>query len=216
MLEEILSAVLASTASAGIVAFLSKSLLSQWLSKDLEVYKARLQRETNAELERIKAEVTRVNLEHQVRFTRLHEHRARVISGIFARLGRLHSTLLVWLQALTSGSADDLMPRYNDVVERCREFIDFYHPHAIWLDSASCESIDHVLVLLDAPINALIVSVQKGTSDSTALINAIQGLTTELPRIRHHLDEHFRIILGMTQAEVGALANSITEPRENT
>jgi hypothetical protein len=84
--ETILTTFLASSASATVVVFLSKSLLKLWLDKDLEAYRAQLGRESAREVEQLRAQLQRVAVEHEVRFSRLHAKRTSVIATIFSSL----------------------------------------------------------------------------------------------------------------------------------
>ena len=111
MLETFLQVIVGSTISAGIVAYLSKSLLSLWLSKDLEAHKARLQSESAREIERLKADLARTNAEHQVRFSRLHEKQACIIAGVFGRLDKVHLAIRDWTQFMRLGGPPD-MPNF--------------------------------------------------------------------------------------------------------
>jgi hypothetical protein len=67
----LLTTLLTSTVLLGIVGWLIRSLFGHLLSKDIEKFKARL-------------EVA--SIEHQIRFTRLHEKQANVIAEIYAKL----------------------------------------------------------------------------------------------------------------------------------
>ena len=71
-LEAILTTVLAPSASASVVVFLSKSLLRLWLDKDLETHRANLARQSAEEVEKLRPQLGQVAMEHEVRFTRLH------------------------------------------------------------------------------------------------------------------------------------------------
>ncbi len=62
MLETILTAILATGVGAGILAYLIRTLITHWLDKDIESYKARLAAEHAQELERHKAELARSSL----------------------------------------------------------------------------------------------------------------------------------------------------------
>src|SRR5258705_526837 len=95
-IETILQTVLASSASAGIVAYLSKSLLTQWLNKDLAAFRTKLATDSARQLEQLRAQRQSVALENQVRFKRLHERGAVILEHIFARLDVLHDAFRLW------------------------------------------------------------------------------------------------------------------------
>lgn len=63
-----------------------KSLIEKMLAKDLERFRASLNSEANSTIERLKHELQLVSLEHQVRFSKLHEKRAEVIAELYGLL----------------------------------------------------------------------------------------------------------------------------------
>src|SRR5206468_522580 len=87
------------SASASVVVFLSKSVLKLWLDKDLETHRSDLARQSAEEVEKLRAQLAQVAVEHEVRFKRMHEKRTWVIAGIFARLETLHAAVRSWYYA---------------------------------------------------------------------------------------------------------------------
>jgi hypothetical protein len=67
------------------VGYLIKTLVSSRLEKDAEAFKADLKRNSDMEIERLKNALQMTALEHQVRFSKLHERRAEII-GKLSRL----------------------------------------------------------------------------------------------------------------------------------
>lgn len=65
-----------------IAAHLGRSQLAHWLNKDLERERARLA----TDVERVKADLTKLNAEHTVRFTSLHAKRAEVVAKLYSLL----------------------------------------------------------------------------------------------------------------------------------
>src|SRR6266705_5339323 len=109
--ETVLTTVLASSASASVVVFLSKSLLKLWLDMDLETHRANLAQQSAEEVEKLRAQLAQVALEHEVRFKRMHEKRTWVIASIFAHLDRLHASVRQWSQRQALISIDSEVAR---------------------------------------------------------------------------------------------------------
>lgn len=61
---------------------LIKALLSTRLERETEAFKAELKRNADIEIERLKSSLQIAALEHQVRFSKLHEQRVDVISQL--------------------------------------------------------------------------------------------------------------------------------------
>ncbi len=66
----------------GAAAYLIKALVSTRLERETEAFKAELKRNADIEIERLKSSLQIAALEHQVRFSQLHEQRVDVISQL--------------------------------------------------------------------------------------------------------------------------------------
>ncbi len=201
--ETILQTVLASAASAGIVAYLAQRLLKQWLDKDLEAFRAKLAADSARELEQLRGQLSRLAIEHQIRFNRLHSQRAHVIANIFQRLEELHAALR-WLDTVhaTMGTAG-----VGDFEARARRAIDelekFYYPRAIWLERGLCDLLNNLisaagllLVVLDAEQKGVPIQIQGGPPDSSR--DLARKLSQNIVDARTALEARFRQILGIT------------------
>ena len=219
--ETVLTTVLASSASASVVVFLSKSVLKLWLDKDLETHRANLARQSAEEVERLRAQLAHVAVEHEVRFKRMHEKRTWVIAGIFARLETLHATVRSWfyshevvddLEAELEGKLEGPLPdlkalRRPEFEQRAREASEqlqaFYFPRAIWLERDLCNVLNDLVQTLDMLLHVLDtearVSRFEGGSDAKT-----RELATDLLRsvveARTALESRFRGILGISNA----------------
>jgi hypothetical protein len=66
-----------------VLGYLFKSLLSQLLTKDIEKFKSQLKADADVSIERLKSTLQMTALEHQVRFSKLHEKRALVVADLY-------------------------------------------------------------------------------------------------------------------------------------
>ena len=80
------------------LSWLARTLVSYFLSKDVEKYKASLRTETDIELERLRAQLQIENFRRQIRFSKLHEKQAEV-------LAQLYSLILTTIQHLETCAA---------------------------------------------------------------------------------------------------------------
>lgn len=205
--EAILTTVLASSASASVVVFLSRSLLRLWLDKDLETHKAKLARQSAEEVEKLRAQLAQVALEHEVRFKRMHERRTAIIATIFAHLERLHTTVRQWGQrqpllkdepVVRAAAAGAFAVEARTAMEKLEAF---YYPRAIWLERDLCDDLNHVISTL-----GLLLTVLQGAAVGVAVEVEGQDRTAELTaelleivgKARAALEKRFRSILGIT------------------
>ena len=80
--QEFLATFGGQTALLAAVAYLIKTLVSSRLEKDAEAFKADLKRNSEIEIERLKNALQMTALEHQVRFSKLHEQRVEIIGKL--------------------------------------------------------------------------------------------------------------------------------------
>src|SRR5947208_2204142 len=66
-----------------VLGYLFRSLLSQLLTKDVEKFKAELKANADVSIERLKSALQMAAVEHQVRFSKLHEKRALVVADLY-------------------------------------------------------------------------------------------------------------------------------------
>jgi hypothetical protein len=72
-----------SIALCGAAAWLTRSLIQHFLSKDLEKFRLELRTQHDVELERAKSDLQRLFREHEIRFSHLHEKRAEIIAELY-------------------------------------------------------------------------------------------------------------------------------------
>ncbi len=73
----------------GAAAWLIKTVLNQGLARDAEVFRTQLRADADKEIERLKNSLQMVAVEHQVRFSKLHEKRAEIMAELYKRLATL-------------------------------------------------------------------------------------------------------------------------------
>ncbi len=200
-IETILQTVLASSASAGIVAYLSKSLLTQWLNKDLEAFRTKLATDSARELEQLRTQLRRVALEHEVRFTRLQERRAVILTHIYARLDVLHEAFKLWTSRLRRAGTPSQPELWKKATEAYNALTSYYYPRAIWLDRETCDLLNAVVDKFSAVYTefTVIPSSEGFPQNVEAWDHAATAVLQEIPAARRQLERRFRAMLGVEQ-----------------
>ncbi len=101
-----------------VLAWLSKSLLSQFLTKDLDKFKGALEAEYATAAEKMKHDFVLLAAEHEVRFAKLHEKRAEVIAETHRLIREIDRTV-IYLSLFLLEDMDE-SPR-RDAVEEVKE-----------------------------------------------------------------------------------------------
>jgi hypothetical protein len=201
MIETILATILATGASAVLLAYLSRTLLGHWLDKDLAVYKASLSAAHDRALEQHKAVLARASTELQGRSTRLHDRRARIIARVYAKLDQVHQAVREWTRTLRVGQRRDMSKLRDSALGARNDFLEYYSRNTIWLDRGICDAINEVSSQLDQPTYDFMVEVDdKGfPNDRKAWLAASEKLTKDIPKARLALAGRFRSILGVDE-----------------
>lgn len=201
MIETILATILATVASAVLLAYLSRTLLSHWLDKDLAAYKANLSAAYSRELEQHKASLAHASNERQGRFTRLHDRRARIIARVYAKLEQVHWAVREWTRTLRAGQRRDLSKLRDSALGARSDFLEYSSRNTIWLDRSICDAIHDIISQLDQPTYDFMVDVDdKGfPNDRKAWLAASEKLTKDIPKARQAMAGRFRTILGVDE-----------------
>ncbi len=68
------------------VAWLARTIITHFLSKDHEAFKLKLKNDSDLELEKLRSGLRQIAYEHEVRFSRLHEKRLAAIEELHTKL----------------------------------------------------------------------------------------------------------------------------------
>ena len=80
--QEFLTTIGGQVVLLGAVGYLIKTLVSSRLERETEAYKAELKRNSDIEIERLKSSLQMASVEHQIRFTKLHEQRVEILTRL--------------------------------------------------------------------------------------------------------------------------------------
>lgn len=206
----VLENVVPSSVGIVVVAYLARNLLSQVLTKDLERFRTNLTTEAALGTERLRADLERVAVEHQVRFTRLHEKRTYIIATIYASVETLHGVLRNWnnVSAILRDEPETRMreaAEFRELATKAKNSLEiFYYRRAIWLERDLCDllnnlinSLSLLLTMLDSEGKGTPL-VTQGKNDSRELANEVLGIAAAT---RAALEKRFRAILGIADTD---------------
>jgi 7-cyano-7-deazaguanine synthase in queuosine biosynthesis len=205
---EIITAIGGSAVLFGAMAWLVRSVINHFLSKDLEKFKLNLQRESQQELMRLQSSLQLVELEHQIRFSKLHERRAEIIAELYTRavgLYRAASAFVKLYQSLDEAKNKENIKSLWNAADKFRNYFD---EHRIYFNENTCTTIDSFNEALSKACSNLIVFIQDAPALNltTAQIwdewnKTMTLMEGDVPKIRKSLEESFREILGVLKPE---------------
>jgi len=166
----------------GAVGFMVKSIINHFLSKDIEKFKKELELAT---------------IEHQVRFSNLHEKRALVISKLFELISEAHQLTKSFTSPLGFAGQDK---EFDNALKKSFELSDFADKNRIYFPENICGAIEELILSIRQPTIALGIALQHDENlkkeKLDAWIKAWQTIDEKVPPIRKKLESEFRRILG--------------------
>jgi uncharacterized protein YjaG (DUF416 family) len=189
----------------GASAWVIRTVLTSRLSRDTEAFKAKLQADTNFEIERLRNSLQMAALEHQVRFSRLHERRAEVIAEMYRTLVDIFWSGQRFV--LTGINPTTHFEEYSELIRKINDFALFVDAHAIYLPSRICSLLDaFVDRVRKAVIHVGVQGLPPFPNEEThrqradAVMKAYQAFETDIPVVKRGLEHEFRDMLGVDTA----------------
>lgn len=118
-------------------AWLIKKLVSEAMARESAVFESALKAKADAEIERLRHSLQMSALEHQVRFSKLHERRAEVVAELYKLLLEAHSA--GWNFILNNPRSPNEEDRAR---EKFRELCNFIDINRIYLPTPICDLLD--------------------------------------------------------------------------
>jgi hypothetical protein len=204
---EVCASVIVSLGGGGaIVASMSNYLGKRWADRALET-----QRQENAKInlefshqlglvtERARTALQIETLEHQIRFSRLYEKRARTIDGLHQRAREIGVKGACYVGTLGSAGSG----AYDDVVQSVTGFHEFYEAGRIYLSAELETTVSAFVQAVVEPINEIAVLTDQGRAPHATLhenreeiMRAVRAATERVPALREELIKNFRAVLG--------------------
>jgi len=129
-----LGTILGGTAIAvAALAWLAKSLLTHYLSKDIEKHKATLTAQNALESERLRAELTKQALEHEVRFRRVDEKVAEHLDHVYRHLFRFYESVCSYVRDVEWSCEPSKEEKLEAASKANRAFWDYFLVNRVYL-----------------------------------------------------------------------------------
>lgn len=203
--QTILLALGGNAALIAVLGWLAKSLVERHLAKDTEKFKSQLAAETNSTIERLKHELQLVTVEHQIRFSKLHEKRAEVIAELYSRLVEAYWASQNFVAIVEWSGEPSKEEKYVTAMNKTAEYFQFFDKHRIYLPEAVCELLETFVRNMRKKAIGFGVYVKYEDQHlpdhamkrkHEAWSNAWEYFETEVPKARAALENELRTILG--------------------
>lgn len=188
-LEVIIASVGGSAVIVGAVAWLIRSLTVHVLSKDLESFKTKLE---SAAYER------------QVRFAKLHEHRASIIAELYSRLVTLHKSATDFVRWYQSVGNDEKEQHITRLWSAADDFNTYFEKNRIYFDQGTCDKVVSLNDILSRACSVLATFANErealNISDQQVFEEwqkASNLFDLDIPKVKQTLEDSFRELLGV-------------------
>ena len=218
---DILTSATISTAAVAVIAYLAREWISTRLrnaikleyEQKLETHKTQLRSESDATLERLRADLSIAAAEHEIRFAKLHEKRGEVIAETYALLTDLHRKIGNYVKIFEPAGDAPKEQRRQEVEDAHRAFIEYYPKKRIFLPEAAVEKIDSineqsVSAFYDFFYGVEMQHPHEGTS-TEKWMEIFKKVRDEMPVALKELERDFRGLLG-DKGEQGHSADAST------
>lgn len=188
-----------------VLGFLARSLVSNWLAKDLERHKDALRHESERSLEALRHQLAMVAQENAVKTAELQSRRAQVIANIYAMLSDVEwegSEFVGLVDHTMKGQAKGTV-KFAEVSAKVEQFYRYFNGHRIYLPEDTCESIWLVMNGMVQATNTLKAGmIDRPPADRLdenhleALIEATNYFKEHHPAARKKLERDLRAMMG--------------------
>src|SRR5882762_8947453 len=153
--QEVLTSVLTTVGGGGVLlaaaAWLIKTVLTDRLAREAEEFKTQLKADADAQIERLKNSLEMAALEHQVRFSKLHERRAEVIAELYKRLVEVGAEGSLFVYTV-GGSSGEHFEQYNKAYKNNWDLARFIEANRIYLPVRACDLLDKYVHTLNKAV----------------------------------------------------------------
>lgn len=134
---------------AGLLAWLIRSALIQFLSKDIEAYKIELAAESAKELEQLKHHLQIITKEHEVRFSALHEKRAVCLSELYLLLEEAFYRAELFDVFLRTSDFESLKAQAEEDFKTNSELSRYFKKNKLYLSKATADQMEKLISVID-------------------------------------------------------------------
>lgn len=180
---------------------LRQSIQSEYDHK-LVLYKADIDRHTSTELENLKSQLKIEALEHEIKFSNLHEKRAEVISETYSLLKILFIATSDYVRVLVNDGVPSIEERRKIVDDAYNKFIYFYHRNLIFLPKTISNDIFQIKNDLYKVIQNYYFKVENGGNNESYIEDwskIHEDVNKKIKIALDQLEDEFRDLLGDNQ-----------------
>jgi hypothetical protein len=192
----VIQTVLITLVIAALFGFVFKFWFEQMLSRDLERFKAELQRTHDLDLERFRADLRLAAFEHQARLAKLDEKRAEVIAELYKRLVRTQDRVKSIGSIVAGQDGSSVQQRTELAAQESDGLREYFDENRLYFGEGTCTQIDHLLNILEDTFVDFKLAASNPKSHRERWEAAQRTMYVNVPEIRQVIEKDFRVMLG--------------------
>lgn len=203
--QTILLAFGGNAALLAVLGILGKSFLDKLIVRDTKQFESDLKAKSDSAIEHLKNELQLRTIEHQVRFSRLHEKRAAVIAELYGYLVEALWEAESFLSPIEWAGEPNKKEKHQQAMNKLVELYRFFDKHRIYLPPDVCASLEMLVQNIRSQVIHFGVWVRyedyelngdSYTKKSAAWDAGWDAIKNQVPVARASLENEFRILLG--------------------
>ncbi len=186
-----------------IAAWLLRTALSEWLARDAEAFKTRLKADADIEIERLRNSLQMLAMEHQVRFSKLHEKQAELIGDLYKKIVDVNYGGEAFVSTAENNPSHCKEDEFAQLRTELGDVFIFAEQNRIYLPEGVCALLDKHLgqlrsTIWSAGIFGRIKDPKEHTMEQSykAFTKAYEDFESDIPAVRKSLEKEFRKMLG--------------------
>lgn len=203
--QTILLAFGGNAALLAVLGILGKSLLDKLIVRDTKQFENDLKAKSDAAIEHLKNELQIRTIEHQVRFSRLHEKRASVIAELYGHLVEALWEAESFLSPMEWAGEPNKKEKHQKAMNKLVELYRYFDKHRIYLPPEVCASLEALVQNVRSQVIKFGVWVRyedyeltgdSHTKKNDAWDSGWDAIKNQVPIARKSLEDEFRTLLG--------------------
>ena len=211
MTEEVIKFLGGSALLLAAAAWLIRSLISHFLSKDVEGFKTQLQSQSAVTLERLRHDLRLVAAQHENQIQLLQERRAAVIAELYSKLIAFVGAAESFASLAEWSGEPSKEEKAKTLGEKAGDFREYFLRHKIYFTDDTCAKVESLWQEVHQASMKFRVRLaySKSGSNSTALKldeawdNAWTVMKDKAPLLVKAVEIEFRTLLGVTPEQKG-------------
>jgi hypothetical protein len=220
--QTILLAFGGNAALLAVLGLVGKSLLDKLIVRDTKQFESDLKAKSDSTIEHLKSELQLKTIEHQVRFSRLHEKRAEVVAELYGHLVEALWEAESFLSPMEWVGEPGKQEKHGTAMNKLVELYRYFDKHRIYLPSELCASLEALFMKVRSHVINFGVYVrfhEQSLNDHTreqkekAWNDGWDAIKNQVPLARQSLEDEFRLLLGVTaNNSIQGIASKLAPP----